>query len=446
MGVIGISRDISARRKAEYLLRRYQEELETRVRERTCELEQANRRLQSEIIERRLAEEQRAQMESRLRQAQKMEAIGTLAGGIAHDFNNVLAAIIGYSELVREDIDPGSLARANMDEGMQAAYRARGLVQQILAFSRPVKAGGEVVPLGAILAESLQMLSATLPPAITLEQYLTDADDRVCGDPVQMHQIAMNLCTNAIQAMGRGPGRLKVTCVAVELQEAFVKCRPGVEPGPYVRLTVSDTGAGMEPLVLERIFEPFFTTKAVGQGTGLGLAMVHGQVTALGGAIFVESSPGRGSTFSVYLPRVREAPEPAAGRDRPVVLHGGGGEHILLVDDERSIIQMASQMLERQGYRVTAACDGFQALELLREGGERFDLVITDQVMPRLSGVDLARCLKESFSPIPVILCTGCGEQALEAAAFQAGIRVCLTKPVDSGVLAEAIRRVLGGS
>lgn len=372
-------------------------------------------------------------LEKQLRQSQKLEALGTLAGGIAHDFNNVLTPILGYTELAVDDLPSDSRVRESLSRVLAAAERARDLVKQILAFSRRAEQERQPLRLGDLVRETLRLVSATLPKTIEIRSRLDDDLGTVLADATQLHQVLLNLCTNAWHAMGDEGGVLEVNLDAVEGTAAA----PGVS---HARLTVRDTGCGMPPEVLERIFEPFFTTKAVGEGTGLGLAAVHGIVRSHGGSLTVESEPGRGSAFMVFLPLAAEAAEapfsPAAPPPR-------GSETLLFVDDEEVIAELGRRSLESLGYRVTATSSSVRALELFRRDPRAFDAVVTDQAMPELSGTQLARELLALRPDLPLVLCTGFSRTVTPESARALGVRRFVTKPATLAELGRAVREAL---
>ena len=390
---------------------------------------------------RRTAEEDRTRVEAQLRQAQKMEALGTLAGGIAHDFNNILGIIVGYTEMARWDAGEDSAAKSHLMEVLKAAERAKDLVQQILAFSRRSEQERRPIQVGLIVKEAMKMLRASLPSTINIKVNVASRAI-VSADPTQIHQVLMNLCTNAAHAMSDNGGVLEVALTDVRVGPESIMPHSDVRPGPFVKLTVEDTGCGMDPAILDRIFDPFFTTKEPGVGTGLGLSVVHGIVKSHGGAIEVESSPGRGTTFQVLLPTMECTPglETEAAGPLP-----RGRERILVVDDEPALAMAAKQMLERLGYRVDYRTSGIEALDTFRlqltEGP--FDLVITDMTMPDLTGTDLARELLALQPALPILLCTGFSEKMNAEKAKSLGIQGFLMKPVIMSELARMIREVL---
>jgi PAS domain S-box-containing protein len=396
-----------------------------------------------DITAQKQAQLEKEHLETQLRQSQKMEAIGTLAGGIAHDFNNILGAILGYGELAQQQAPPGSTMRRYMDNVMHAAERAKALVDRILGFSR--SGLGERAPMNvqSVIEETLELLSASLPPGVRLEKRLEAGDAAVIGDATYLHQVAMNLCTNALHAMEHG-GVLSVLLERVDLTSPRVLSRGTLSTGSYVRLSVSDTGSGIEPGVLERMFDPFFTTKGVGQGTGLGLSLVHGIVTELGGAIDVTTKAGQGTSFSIWLPLAPEAEEPLRTATRE--LPRGNGEAVMIVDDERPLVTLAEEMLAELGYDPVGFPSSGEALRAFRAEPRRFELVLTDEAMPDLVGTELASEIRKLQPAIPIILMSGHGGPQLEKRAAAIGVNDVLHKPLRSRDLAESLARVLGAS
>lgn len=383
----------------------------------------------------------RRRLETQLRQAQKLEAIGTMAGGIAHDFNNILGIILGYSELsMMAGSSDASLRTKSLQEVCKAAHRAKDLVRRILLFARQSEEELRPLQVGLIVEEALKMLRSSLPSTIEMRRNV-NLSGIVVADPTQIHQIIMNLCTNSHHAMREQGGVLSVSLENIDLDAASALYLPDLHPGPYMKLTVSDTGRGIDSSVIDRIFDPYFTTKGRGEGTGLGLAVVHGIVKGLGGAIKVQSEVGKGTAFEIFLPREKETEaktEPISPAAVPT-----GKESILLVDDEIALSAMAARMLENLGYHVTAATDSGEAFELFRSNPHRFDLVITDQTMPRLTGAELARQILSLRPDIPIILCTGFSDLVDRESAEAIGIRAFMMKPVTMTNLAETVRKAL---
>ncbi|MGE3540395.1 MAG: response regulator [Candidatus Tectimicrobiota bacterium] len=386
---------------------------------------------------------ERTRLEMQLRQAHKMQAIGTLAGGIAHDFNNILAAILGYTELALYDVPPGSRTQRHLTEVLASGKRARDLVQQILAFSRQRPPERQQLQLHLLINDMLKMLRASLPSTIAIQPELSPSAGTVLGDPTQLQQVLMNLCTNAERAMRDTGGVLRIRLEATEVTPAFARAHPPLLPGPHVRLQVVDTGPGIPPELFERIFEPFFTTREVGEGTGLGLAVVDGIIANHGGAITVESAPGQGTTFSMYLPRLHDiALGPEVSPEPPIP---GGMARILFVDDEATLAGMSAELLTHLGYHTTVYSSSPEALDAFRAAPQEFDLVITDQTMPGLTGEQLTQELRQIRPDIPIILCTGFSHTMTAEKARSLGVNAFLQKPLALRELALAIRAVLEG-
>ena len=377
-----------------------------------------------------------------LRQAQKMEAIGTLAGGIAHDFNNILGAIIGNVEIMEMfDIPAHSPLQERIQQVLRATDRAKELVRQILAFSRQHELERRHLEIAPIVRETLKFLRASLPATIDIRQNIETRNGTIVADPTQMHQVLMNLCTNAAHAMSETGGLLEVFLDEIDLDDRKAREFIGLESGPYVRLKVKDTGEGIGDEVIDRIFDPYFTTKEIGRGTGLGLAVVHGIIRGHGGAITVSSNKGEGSVFEVFLPRV-DGGQIEIDHELDI-LPVGGTEHILFVDDEKDLVEIAERTLSHLGYRVSGTTDSLEALELFRDQADQFDLVITDLTMPRMTGLDLATKLLEIRPGIPIIVCTGFSEYITKEKSIELGFRDFLNKPFGSHELADAIRKAL---
>jgi PAS domain S-box-containing protein len=395
-----------------------------------------------DITERKLAEEEKLKLESQLRQAQKMEAIGTLAGGIAHDFNNILSIIFGYNELAMEEKD-SEKRRHHLEELKKGAERAKELVAQILAFSRS-KAEQQKQPLqvSLIIKEVLKMLRATIPTTIEIRQNIVSTG-MVLADPAQIHQVIMNLCTNSYHAMRETGGTLAVSLNDLEIG-AEDYGYANLTPGKYLKLEVSDTGCGIDPKIQDKIFEPYFTTKEPGEGTGLGLAVVHGIVKSHHGHITVYSEQGKGTSFHVYLPLTEQEAAVLPDKTEPKELRGKG-ERILFVDDEEQIRAVVDAILSKNGYQVTTFADGMHALAQFQKNPEQFDLVITDMTMPSLTGAELAQKILLLSPHTPVILCTGQSELINREIAMAMGICDYLNKPILQETLLVATRKALGG-
>jgi signal transduction histidine kinase len=390
-----------------------------------------------DVTARRRAEEERERLSTELAQAQKMEALGTLAGGVAHDFNNILTGILGCSELALSHLPGTHPAAGEMRQVISSAERASDLVRQILTFSRKRAPEKKVVSLEPIVRETLKLLRATAPAAIELAAELPPGVPPILADPAQMHQALLNLCTNALQAMGRGPGRLRVALAAREPPSELRAEHPQWPPGPLVCLTVADTGHGMDVAELARVFEPFFTTKDPGAGTGLGLSVVHGITEIHDGAVKVRSEVNKGTVFQLFLPpSLAPLGEPAVQKSAPA----GHGERILVVDDEKVVAEVAASMLRRLGYEVTTCAGAEQALELLTATPGAWALVLSDLNMPRLTGLDLVRRLRAAGNAVPCLLATGFVDSAgTEAEARALGIGEILEKPFTKESLGRSV-------
>ncbi|MFC1834954.1 response regulator [Thermodesulfobacteriota bacterium] len=378
----------------------------------------------------------------KLLQAQKMEAIGTLAGGIAHDFNNILSVIMGYLDMALLDVEAQTQLEAYLQRIQNAGDRATDLVKQILTLSRQSEQDRKPIFIAPIVKETVKFLRASIPATVEIRQKIDGDLGPVLAVSTQIHQVLMNLCTNASHAMRETGGVLEIRIEGIVLGSSFTSQHPNITPGPHVRLTIRDTGHGMSPGVVERIFEPYFTTKKHGEGTGLGLAVVHGIVASHGGAVTLNSRQGEGTTFRVYLPVVQEKVSSQATLPQPMP---AGNERILFVDDEPDMAQMTDQMLSRLGYEVITKTSSNEAMELFRSEPGRFDLVITDMTMPHMTGAELAEEFMKIRPEIPIILCTGFSELITEDQAKSMGVRKFLIKPIRQRELARIIRRVLDG-
>jgi PAS domain S-box-containing protein len=393
-------------------------------------------------MKRLLMEEENKRLQAQLMQSQKMEAIGALAGGIAHDFNNILSAVLGYAEMARDASPEDSAVARDLNKVLEASSRAAALVKQILAFSR--QAETERIPLEpiSIVREAIKLLRPTLPSTIVIQQHLDAPTRPICADPTQIHQIVMNLCTNAFHAMEQTGGVLEISLEDCELSVDDLHRWPNIQPGGFVMLAISDTGSGIPPEIRDKIFDPYFTTKGVGKGTGMGLAIVHGIVAASGGFLACESEPGKGSIFRVYYPAIERKTGPAVNETISVPT---GKEHILLVDDEIILAEMGQAMLERIGYVVTVRTSSLEALAVFENQPDLFDAVVTDQTMPNLTGMDLARKMLQIRPDIPIILCTGYSNLVNEELATQCGIKGFVMKPMTGKEIAVQLRRALEG-
>ena len=380
-------------------------------------------------------------IEAQLRQAQKMEAIGTLTGGIAHDFNNILGAIIGHAEIGKMKLPEESEAIVNIDQVLKAGNRAAKLVKQIVTISRQHHQEQRPVQIRYVVREALKLLKATLPTTIEIKENLFKDTGIVHADPTQMHQVIMNLGTNAGHAMQEDGGVLEVSLANVEFDDIEASKYLDIHAaGSYLRLTVSDTGQGMSPEIMEQIFDPYFTTKGVGEGTGLGLSVAHGIVSAHGGTITVYSEPGKGTTFHVYLPVILEAGEKEKESEGPLPT---GTERILFVDDEEALANIGKQMLEQLGYEVSTFTNSMEALDRFSEDAEKFDLVITDLTMPKITGDRLAQEAIKIRPRIPVIVCSGFLDKLTREKAKERGAKVFIQKPLTAEKLARTVREVL---
>jgi PAS domain S-box-containing protein len=434
-GVIGLAHDRPDRRLSPGDLAR----LEQFARLASIALDNARlyTRMEHELAERKRAERESRDMERQLRRAQKMEAMGTLAGGIAHDFNNILGAILGYTELALFEVPADSAARKKMSQVMRAGHRARDLVRQILLFSRESREDRELIAMGPVVKEAVKLLRATLPATIAVERLVEGELGPVMGNPTEIHQIVMNLCTNAGHAMEETGGTLRVSLAGVELDG---EAAPPLPAGRYVRLAVRDDGPGMDPETLERIFDPYFTTKNPAKGTGLGLSIVHRIVETMGGAIQARSEPGDGAEFTAFFP---EAQAEGASPPAAVPFSPGNGERVLFVDDEPALAELGREMLDRMGYR-TDICDHPEgALRRFSKAPDRYDLVLTDLTMPGMTGDQLCLELRRIRPRLPVVICTGFSERMDEARAKEAGAFALLMKPITLDDLSKTLHKAL---
>jgi signal transduction histidine kinase/ActR/RegA family two-component response regulator len=414
--------------------------LEKRVEERTFQLSNANQDLKKEIEIRQKFERERAELEKQLYQLQKMETIGTLAGGIAHDFNNILTPILGYTDMALEELPEESNLRFDIEQINNAAHRGKNLVQQVLTFSREVDFENKPIQLQPIVAEAINLIKASFPPGVEVRQQFDQKIGTVLADPTHIHQIVMNLCTNANHAMLKSGGILDVRLDAVKIDQKSAEKIQNLKKGEYIRLTISDTGHGMDIKTKERIFEPFFTRKEVGSGSGLGLSVVHGIINNYGGAIVVDSTPGKGTTFMIYLPKYgADLLESDKSEKKPIK----GDEYILFVDDEPEITFMGKKMLENLGYKVSITSNSISALEEFKKDPDRYSLLVTDQSMPNISGTELAIMMKKIRPGLRVIIITGYADNLSEEVLSQCGISEVILKPMILDDFSKVIRKVL---
>jgi len=432
--LISVVRDCTERDLLYRALRQAHDGLELRVQERTAELEKAYAALRVET-------EQRQGAERQLRQAQKIESLGLLAGGIAHDFNNILAAVLGFAELAQDETPEGSPARSHMEKVFTAGMRGRDLVKQILTFSRQAEQERRPLQLTQVIKETLQLLRPALPATVEIRTNLQNESGFVLADLGQMQQVILNLCTNAAHAMRQTGGRISIDLSGYSFSSRKDAPDPTMSPGPYVRFRVSDTGEGMSPEVLERVFDPFFTTKPQEEGTGLGLSVVHGIIASHGGAITVSSKPGKGSSFTVYLPKYHEDGARDSAQDDGAIPQGH--ERVLFVDDEKDAAVIGDKMLTGLGYHVISKTGSREALALFRLNPSAFDVVVTDQTMPGLTGLELAKEILALRPDMPIIMCTGFSHVVDAHSAKAAGIRAFTMKPLIKKEIAQTIRGVL---
>ena len=385
---------------------------------------------------------ERKKAEEALSQSHKMEAIGTLAGGIAHEFNNVLGIILGNAELAMDDVPDWNPAKESLKEIRTASFRAKEVVRQILSFARKTMTSLKPLEINTIVKESLKLMRASIPAMVDIQQKILGKPSTILGDPTEIHQIVINLCTNAAHAVKDTGGVLEVGISEVTLDEKTASRFEDLSAGDFVKLTVKDSGEGIAPEILEKVFEPYFTTKEFGAGSGMGMAVVYGIVKKCEGAIRIDSTVGEGTTVEVLFPKIEVE---ALAKEKKEVELPRGNERILLVDDDPSIVTMICQMLERFGYKVTSMTDSTTALERFKSAPDDFDLVITDMSMPKMSGDQLAAELIKVRENVPILLCTGHSDTVDEKKAKEIGVKGFAMKPLDMGKLATAVRAVLDG-
>lgn len=393
-----------------------------------------------DITERKQAEEKRLKLEEELRQSHKMEAIGTISGGIAHDFNNILGIIIGNTELAIDSAEDWHPNRINLEEIKKASLRASDVVRQLLNFSRKTEQRKKTVDVNSLVKESMTLLRSSISKSIDIQMDITEEPSKISADPTQIHQVLINLCTNAAHAMRNEGGILKIDVSEIELDNVTVAQFQKLEPGNYVKITVSDTGHGIDPSIKDKIFDPYFTTKGIGEGTGMGLSVALGIIKNHNGAISVYSEKEKGSCFKVFFPIVDdEIPDGKIAKEKTPT----GNEKILLIDDEEALVEIGSNLLQRLGYKVETETDPENALELIRSEPDRFDLIITDMTMPRLNGDELIRKILKINSNLPIILCTGFSNKIDHKKAIEIGARSYIEKPLDKQGLAIVVRNTL---
>ena len=398
-----------------------------------------------DITAQKQIEEQKRRLETELHHAQRLESIGTLAGGIAHDFNNIIGAILGNADLALRDVPWDHPARESVEEIQKAGLRARHLVQMILAFGRGDRVEKRPLAIQSVVEEAVHLLRPTLPKGVRIVTRIDPNGGPVLTDASQIHQIVVNLGTNACQAMEGRTGTIHVSLESVTLDPDEAGSIPGLSPGDHLLLTVRDEGIGMDAATLARIFDPFFTTKGVGKGTGLGLPVVHGIVTGHQGAIRVNSQPNQGARFEVFLPVTTEVPEGSHDMVVPPTPMSGAGRHILMLDDEEALVRYQSRLLEREGFKVTGFTSPNRALEFLREDPEAVDGFITDLNLPGISGIQVIQEARRLRPGLPVILMSGLISDELRDAARENGADEMLAKPGNAEGLMAALQRVLEG-
>ncbi len=399
--------------------------------------------IQIDVSDRKRAEAKEKRLNEQLRQAQKMEAIGTLAGGIAHDFNNLLMPIIGYTEIINTQFADRPDVQSDLNKIQEAAFRAQALVVQILSFSRSTEENKAPLHIQSVVNEVLELLQSTIPTDIEIRGPLPEKERLVLADSIQIHQVVLNLCANACHAMRAKGGVLSLSTDEVQIQpNDETALALDLAAGSYIRLNIQDTGQGMDAETLKKIFDPYFTTKAKGEGTGLGLSVAHGIVRSMNGLIQVESQPGAGTTFSIYFPSLDiVVPDIIEKEQTPIPR---GSERILLVDDDREVAELEQRILEKLGYRVTMTTNSQNALDRFASAPDYFDLIITDMNMPKLSGDALALKIFSIRPQMPILLCTGFSDRIDGEKAKSMGIRAFIMKPVRQEVLAQSVREALG--
>lgn len=387
-------------------------------------------------------EEKNIRLERQLQQAHKMESIGTLAGGISHDFNNILYGAIGYTDLCLDDAEPDSLIHNNLEEIKSGLLRAKSLTKQILAFSRKDDTEIEPTVVAPVVNEVVQLLKATIPSTIAINVDTDVTESTIMGDPTKIHQVVMNLCTNAIHAMEENGGILEITLDQLDIgSNPDGHTHSSLSPGPYLRLRVTDTGTGIPPNELNRVFDPYFTSKEQGKGTGMGLAVVHGIVQSYHGRILVESREDFGTRFDTFFPLLEENGISPEKRNHLILPHGN--EHILLVDDHPQVLNIQTRFLKRLGYKVSAKSTSLEAVQAIKKGGTIYDAVIADMTLPQIPGDLLADRIKKMAPDLRVILCTGYSEKISNTQARDLGIDAILMKPVANATLAKMLRQVI---
>ena len=393
-----------------------------------------------DLTEQKQTENFKIQFEKQLRNSQKMEAIGTLAAGIAHDFNNILGAILLNTELAMKYIPEDHENYQRLNEVIKSSHRAKLLVEQILTFSRQTNYEKKSIQLIPLIKETTKFFRASCPSSIDIRNKITTENDRIIGDPSQIHQLLMNLCNNARYAIKNNSGLIEINLAEKFIKDHDSSTYPELTPGYYLILTVKDNGSGIDEKIMDRIYEPFFTTKNVGEGTGLGLSVVHGIVKSLNGDIFVSSRPGKGTIVDVFIPGIESTSEEINTSNESIP---GGTERILFVDDEESLVRVISNVLKSFGYSVTGTTSSLEALDIFREQPYNFDIVLTDLTMPQLRGIDLADKLIKIRPDIPIILFTGYNDTIEGEKIKKSSIKKLLFKPISSSSLAENIRQIL---